>query len=604
MRYPLLIVGAVGGGLGCTPGRSLTAPAESTADHAPGAQLVVLTLTPPAVTGDAGDTVTVRAAVTNAQGQPVSSPSISWSSRDTTVATVSSAGVVHLRSAGSTQLLVVASGISDSAQVTVNGTTSAAVIAAVHLSATTATLTSGGTATLTATVLNAAGAAMSGQTITWATSNTSVATVKASTATAALVTAVAAGTAVVTASTGGKAATATISVSASKPAAPAGEIARSSDGFVETIGVATHISYASAATYASVLKPLLIQSGVRYIRDGAVGVSAQMNELATYGIHSTVVMDPRVGINPSTVVADVITPVLSSIIAVEGPNEWDLAPTLTWEGQTFPAAERAFQSELYAAVKNASSAVVRALPVLAPSMGQPGDGAALGSVPCDLGNMHSYQGGNLPDDQLTTRWIPNTQLVSGPKPIVVTETGYNYDVATGAAGQPGVSDAAAAKYAPRIYLEYYNHGLTRTHIYVMYPDPDWGLIDQDGNPRLSYYAIQNTISLLGDPGGQFTPGALSYTVTGAPSTLHHLLLQKRDGRFYLVLWLNVSSFNTFTHTDVSTADPITIHFATPVSKVKTYLPSQSATAQSTTNAPTSLSVNAPDQALVLEITPR
>jgi hypothetical protein len=315
-------------------------------------------------------------------------------------------------------------------------------------------------------------------------------------------------------------------------------------------------------------------------------------------------MDPRIGIDPATVVSAVITPVLNSIVAVEGPNEWDLAPTLAWQGQTFPAGERAFQSQLYAAVKNASNPAVRNLPVLAPSMGQPEHGATLGSVPCDLGNMHSYQGGALPDDQLTTRWIPNTQLVSGTKSIVVTETGYNYDVATGAAGQPGVSDAAGAKYAPRIYLEYYNHGIERTHIYVMYPDPDWGLIDQNGNPRGSYGAIQNMISLLGDQGAQFTPGALSYTLTGAPSTLHHVLLQKRDGRFYLILWLNVSSFNTFTHADVSTNDPVTITFATPVSSVKTYLPSQSATAQSTINAPTSISLSVPDQALVLEITPR
>jgi hypothetical protein len=383
-----------------------------------------------------------------------------------------------------------------------------------------------------------------------------------------------------------------------------GETAKSADGFVETIGVATHISYASAATYATVLRPLLIQSGVRYIRDGAVGVSAQLNELATHGIHSTVVMDPRIGINPATVVDSIITPVLNSIIAVEGPNEWDLKPDLKWEGQAFPAGERSFQSELYTAVKSASNSAIRDLPVLAPSLGRPGNSSILGSVPCDEGNLHSYQGGSLPDDQLTTRWIPSALPVSGTKPIVVTETGYNFAVGVGAAGQPGVSAAAAAKYAPRVYLEYYNHGIARTHLYVMYPDAQWGLIDQNGRPRAPYYAIQNTISLLSDPGSHFTPGALSYSIDGAPSTLHHTLLEKRDGRFYLILWLNASSFNTFTHTDLSAESPVTISFQTPVSRVKTYLPSQSSDVQSTVDAPTSMSVNVPDQALVLEITPK
>jgi hypothetical protein len=52
--------------------------------------------------------------------------------------------------------------------------------------------------------------------------------------------------------------------------------------------------------------------------------------------------------------------------------------------------------------------------------------------------------------------------------------------------------------------------------------------------------------ILQDPGPAFTPGALTYTLTGAASDLHHLLLQKRDGTFYLALWIEASSYNPAT----------------------------------------------------------
>jgi hypothetical protein len=227
MRYPLALACAVIVELGCAPGNGLTDPTDSGVVQATvGGQTIVVTLTPIAVAGPVGDSVVVTAGVT-AQGASVSSPAVTWSTRDTTIATVTSTGQVHLHRVGATQVLATTSGITDSADVTVNDTTSAGSsgssgsssgVATVRLSPSNATLTAGSTTTVTASVLSGAGTAVSGQTITWTTSNAAAATVKAKTALTAVVTAVAAGTATITGTTGGQSGTTSFVITGSAPA--------------------------------------------------------------------------------------------------------------------------------------------------------------------------------------------------------------------------------------------------------------------------------------------------------------------------------------------------------------------------------------------------
>ena len=91
-----------------------------------------------------------------------------------------------------------------------SGTTTAPV-ASVSLTPATTSVAVAGTAQLTATAKDAAGATVSGSSVAWSSSATSVATVNST----GLVKGIAAGTAKVTATTGGKAATATITVTTS-----------------------------------------------------------------------------------------------------------------------------------------------------------------------------------------------------------------------------------------------------------------------------------------------------------------------------------------------------------------------------------------------------
>ena len=64
------------------------------------------------------------------------------------------------------------------------------------------------------------------------------------------------------------------------------------------------------------------------------------------------------------------------------------------------------------------------------------------------------------------------------------------------------------------------------------------------NPKPSYYALRNLISLLSDKGTPVQAGKLNYFASGGSSDVHHMLMQKRDGSFYLAIWIEAEGFYT------------------------------------------------------------
>lgn len=391
------------------------------------------------------------------------------------------------------------------------------------------------------------------------------------------------------------------------------EQARKASDFVNSIGVATHLRYLDTAygQYDNIIKPRLQELGARHIRDGGKdpGFFQKLNDLATIGIKSTLVMDPRDGIDPTNVVNEVIKPVLSSIEAAEGPNEWDVQPQLQYKGKSFPEGVRDYQTELYRAIK--SDPATSHIPVLMPSLAFPSNADQLGYLQsASLGNMHSYAGGNLPSQDLDDKWIPGTQAVSGEqRPIVATECGWHNAVDAPNASQPGISEQAGAKYIPRLYLEYFNRGVQRAFVYELInerPAPDqennFGLLRADGSPKPAFTAVKNLIDLLQDSDANFEPQTLAYSLSGNLADLHHTLLQKRDGRFYMLLWQEVPSFDTQAKVDLNpAARSITLTFPTAMRQITAYNPLVS-TAPTSENANVNqLQLNIPDSPLVIEL---
>ncbi len=385
------------------------------------------------------------------------------------------------------------------------------------------------------------------------------------------------------------------------------ETAKSADSFIDSVGIATHLRYTdtSYARFGDVVEPRLRELGIRHIRDGGndAGMFDKLNRLAQFGIRSTLVMDPRDGITPDNAV-EMLKKVLPSVVAVEGPNEWDVNTGLTYKGKSFPDGVRDYQTDLYSAIKG--NAATSYLPVIAPSLAIPEYGSRLGSLKSviDMGNMHSYAGGNLPAQDLDWRWMTNTKLVSEDKPIVVTETGWHNAINDTQASQKGVSEQVSAKYVPRLFLEYFNRGIQRTFLYELMderPQPDqennFGLIRSDGTPKPAFYSLKNLMSLLNDAPGSKATGGLSYSLTGNTQNVRQTLLQKSSGEFYLVLWSDVVS------ADAAVNQAVTLNLSSPIKQAATYLTNQSIDPTATYATPTQLALNVPDSPLVVKLTP-
>lgn len=399
------------------------------------------------------------------------------------------------------------------------------------------------------------------------------------------------------------------------PPVTSGEQARGADDFVNTIGVATHLNYTNIPSwnnYSGIIKPRLLELGVRHIRDGMQvwpATQTKYKELAANGIRLTAVCVPTGWYNnaPNWSQTECVTQAgqlgTSVVETFEGMNEVDNTGGSGWASKF-----STFEKALWSAVKNIST--WRSTPVAANSLAHYYNASQVGNLSSymDYGTMHPYPGGGIPTNGLQLN-ISNFRLIAGSKPLIATETGY-HNAVNATSGQPGVSERASGKYYSRLFFEYFNAGVARTYAYDLINDGtastnaehNFGLLRYDGSPKPQFTAIKNIIALLKDPGSSFPAGQLNYSLSGSLNNVHRTLLQKRDGRFYLVLWQEVSSFNLSSKSDVNVAPAaVTLQLGKPARSVKVYRPlsSTTPTAQYTSTQTVSLSV--PDEALIVEI---
>jgi hypothetical protein len=316
------------------------------------------------------------------------------------------------------------------------------------------------------------------------------------------------------------------------------------DAFVDSIGVNVHMNFTDTA-YADSgrLVDSLSGAGIRHVRDGldwnTPHAYAAFDRLADRGIGTTFIMGEPGG---RTGTLDQLLAALRTrrgVDAVEGPNEYGSSGLPDWAERL-----RDYQQRLYAAVKQ--DPALAHLPVLGPSLVTWQQYEALGDLRAalDAGNVHPYPGGDIPEAKLDW-WLSVAAPVSGDRPVWATETGYHNATQTTGGHRPA-SEAAAATYLPRLYLEYFRRGIPRTFAYELIDlRPDAGREDQEANFGLlrndytekpAYRRLANLIAVLSDPGPAHPVEPVGVSIDGAPDDLRRLLLQKRDGSYYLVLW--------------------------------------------------------------------
>lgn len=176
-------------------------------------QPAAVAIAPNPVTIAVGATAQLTATVTDGNGHAIEGVSITWSSSDAAVASVTSSGVVRGNGEGKATITAKAGDKTASVSVTVSPTP----VGSVSVTPAQASIAAGVTVQLTAEVKDAAGNVLNNRPVTWSSSDTTVATVSSS----GVVTGVAPGKATITAASGGKSGSAQVTVTT-----PSSQVAR------------------------------------------------------------------------------------------------------------------------------------------------------------------------------------------------------------------------------------------------------------------------------------------------------------------------------------------------------------------------------------------
>lgn len=188
------------------------------------APVATVTLAPTTASITTGSTRSFVATLRDSAGTVLTGRSVTWTSSNPAIATVSSGGVATGVAAGTATITATSEGRSGSATLTVT-VPAPAPVATVTLTPTTASVFTTASQTFVATLRDAGGNTLTGRSISWTSSNAAVASVSASGVALGLTV----GTSTITATSEGRTATATLTVVTPPPPPPPGTFTFSSD---------------------------------------------------------------------------------------------------------------------------------------------------------------------------------------------------------------------------------------------------------------------------------------------------------------------------------------------------------------------------------------
>jgi hypothetical protein len=314
------------------------------------------------------------------------------------------------------------------------------------------------------------------------------------------------------------------------------------DAIVESVGVNVHLHHNDTLYYDNfpLVRSRLHELGVRHVRDGLIDTTwteyyARHNQLGREGIGGTFIaaMDA-----PSALLEEYPWRMADSFEAYEAPNEPDASGDPNWVDKV-------------RTVLNRLQAVRGWFPVYGPALTGEWAYGALGSIGSmvDAGNLHNYPSGRHAGTWGWGDWgygsiwwhLELMRRITGSKHPITTETGYRND----SGAHDAVPTDIAARYMPRLLLEQFRAGIIRTFIYELVDSgpEQYGLLRSNGSPKPAFTAVKNLLSLLDDAGRPANVKPLDYDLQNEPYYLHHLALQKRDGTYYVAMWVEEGSYD-------------------------------------------------------------
>jgi hypothetical protein len=338
------------------------------------------------------------------------------------------------------------------------------------------------------------------------------------------------------------------------------ETAAPAQAFVNTSGVVTHLNYTDTAYYSDwpAVFSAIQALGVKHIRDGYGNYPADSplwarhQQLGSVGITTDYVVPFDLSITTQAI--EQFAAQVTDMEALEAPNECDQSG-LCGGGGVIGIANAVFMlPTLHSAAQQLH------IPLIGPSFVDPLSYAIAGVIApnMDLNNVHIYFGGRHPGhsgwgapDALGNAygslnyWYDVSWTDAPFTTPVATETGYMSFPST--ATPYTIPESVQTAYAQRTMLLNFLHGYQETFIYELMDDPTspagYGLLRPDMTQKPAFVGLSNLLHLLSDTDTDFTPGNLSFLISGGDSNVKHLLLQKKDGSYWLVLWLEEPSWD-------------------------------------------------------------
>ena len=320
--------------------------------------------------------------------------------------------------------------------------------------------------------------------------------------------------------------------------------------FVQSIGVCAHIDDSRSSYATSNVAVQMSYLGITNMR-----VEAPYTNLATYTALGQLGISFDVISSNTNLVQQIgyLNSIAPYVAFAEGPNEVNTTP-VSYLGLSGAAAADAYQADFYKAVH--ADPLLAGAKVLPFSLSVGGAMTGYGNVAAyaDDGNVHGYASGGTPPLYMLSAALSNVTTTPG-KSAVVTETGY-YTLAD---GRSGVTADVQAKWLMDSLLQDSLNGVMKTYLYQLEdsysapsndPENHYGLYNTDGTPKQAAIDIHNLTTILADKGAAaatFTPGSISYTVSGLdPNYGFQKLYAKSNGSFDIALWSEPNFYNAAT----------------------------------------------------------
>ncbi|BCM94271.1 hypothetical protein IAD21_06174 [Abditibacteriota bacterium] len=271
---------------------------------------------------------------------------------------------------------------------------------------------------------------------------------------------------------------------------------------------------------------------------------------------------------------------------VEGPNEVNnpFPPqqlNIKYDGKTDEAAGAAYSTAIYDSLK--AEPRTHSIPFVSYTAIFTDYRNARGYQGFDFGNVHSYQGYDVPSASLLKNFNDFAGVYpagANLKPLMATECGYNVEADVSNTTLATGNRNAQAKNDPMLLCEYFRHGVRREYLFAIHNADGYGLLESDLKTRRpSYFAVKSLLDEVRDgvwnpqtlrfesPSKKplnFQPRALLFGMEASP-TVHTLVLQKASREYKLLMWNEVTNFDSGSKREIERApENVTLHFQTPM----------------------------------------